>query len=135
MDPPGKGKQTRPPEKIRSWGWRREGGSGGRKKWREEENMREWDAQEGGRTVRERKERDILIEGAIKGLTRNMKLRKCVHVCTLFCFITHCIHVALAIYASVYAIYAYSICKVYPYMQRDHALLGATSLEKTIFFR
>ena len=36
--------------------------------------MREWDAQEGGRTVRERKERDILIEGAIKGLSRNIAL-------------------------------------------------------------
>ena len=43
---------------------------------REEENMREWDAQEGGRTVRERKERDTLIEEAIKGLLRNIALGK-----------------------------------------------------------
>ena len=35
--------------------------------------MRKWDAQEGVRTVRE-KERDILIEGSIKGLVRNMVL-------------------------------------------------------------
>ena len=38
--------------------------------------MREWDAQEGGRTVRERKRKDILIEGAIKGLSRNIALGK-----------------------------------------------------------
>ena len=43
---------------------------------REEENMREWDAQEGERPVRERKERAILVDGAIKGLARNMELRK-----------------------------------------------------------
>ena len=30
----------------------------------------------GGRTVRERKERDILIEGAIKGLSKNIALEK-----------------------------------------------------------
>lgn len=36
--------------------------------------MREWDAQEGVRTVREKKKRDILTEGAIKGLVRNLAL-------------------------------------------------------------
>ena len=41
-----------------------------------EENMREWDAQEEGRTVRERKKRNVLIEGAIKGLSRNTALGK-----------------------------------------------------------
>ena len=38
--------------------------------------MWEWGAQEVGRTEKERKERDILIEGAIKGLARNMALGK-----------------------------------------------------------
>ena len=38
--------------------------------------MRECDTQEGGRTVRERKEVDILIEGAIKGLSRRITLEK-----------------------------------------------------------
>ena len=39
-------------------------------------SMREWDAQEGGRTVGERKERAILIEGAIKGLVKKITLGK-----------------------------------------------------------
>ena len=34
--------------------------------------MREWDALEGRMTVRERKERDILLEEVIKGLATNM---------------------------------------------------------------
>lgn len=38
---------------------------------REEENMREWDVQEKGRTEKQIKESDILIEGAIKELSRN----------------------------------------------------------------
>ena len=55
---------------------RRKGGRGeGEKKEREEENTREWDAQE-GRSERERNERDSLTEVVIKGLTRNMALRK-----------------------------------------------------------
>ena len=33
--------------------------------------MRKQDAQERERTVRERKERGVLIEGAIKGIARN----------------------------------------------------------------
>ena len=38
--------------------------------------MREWDAQEGERTVREKKERNILVEESIKGLSRNIALEK-----------------------------------------------------------
>ena len=38
--------------------------------------MREWDAQEGEGQIRERKERDTLVEGAIKGLLRNIALGK-----------------------------------------------------------
>lgn len=39
--------------------------------------MREWDAQERGRAVREKKlERDTLIERATKGLPRNIALGK-----------------------------------------------------------
>ena len=38
--------------------------------------MNEWDAKDGGRTVRERKKRDILIEGAIKELSRIIALGK-----------------------------------------------------------
>lgn len=49
------------------------GGEG--EKGKEEENMREQDAQE-LEGQRERNERDILIEGAIKGLIRNMALWK-----------------------------------------------------------
>ena len=45
-------------------------------KRREEENMREWIAQEGGKTVREKNKRDILIEKGIKGLLRNIALGK-----------------------------------------------------------
>ena len=40
-------------------------GTEGEEKGRKENNMREQDAQEGGRTERERKESSILIEGAI----------------------------------------------------------------------
>ena len=58
-------------------GRKREGGSGGGgDNGRQEKNMREWDAQEMSRTVREKKERDTLIEGAIKELSRNMALGK-----------------------------------------------------------
>ena len=45
MDPPGKGKETKPPEKDRRWG----------QKGREEKNMKEWDAQEGQKTVEREK--------------------------------------------------------------------------------
>ena len=45
-------------------------------KGKEEENIREWGAQEAGRPVRERKERNTLVEGAIKGLWRNRALWK-----------------------------------------------------------
>ena len=38
--------------------------------------MREWNGREGGRTERESKERDILIEAAIMGLARNLTLMK-----------------------------------------------------------
>ena len=38
--------------------------------------MNEWDAKDGGRTVRERKKRGILSEGAIKGPSRNIALGK-----------------------------------------------------------
>ena len=38
--------------------------------------MRDPEGQVGGRTERESKERDILIEGAIMGLARNMALGK-----------------------------------------------------------
>ena len=38
--------------------------------------MREWDAQEGKRTLRERKERDALPEQAIKDLLKNITLGK-----------------------------------------------------------
>ena len=48
----------------------------GGEKRREQENMREQDAQEEGKIERESKERDILIEGAIKGLARNEALGK-----------------------------------------------------------
>lgn len=41
-------------------------------KRREEEVIKDWDAQEGGMTVRKRKDRDIFTEGAIKGLLRNI---------------------------------------------------------------
>ena len=40
------------------------------------ENMREWDDQDGEKTERKRKERDILIEGTILGLARNLALGK-----------------------------------------------------------
>ena len=43
---------------------------------RREKNMWEKDGQIGGRTKRENKERDILIEGAIMGLARNLALGK-----------------------------------------------------------
>ena len=54
----------------------------GRVEWEEkerrkrEENLRERDDLDGGRIERESKERDILIEGAIMGLTRNLALEK-----------------------------------------------------------
>lgn len=70
MDPPPGQENRQDPEKIRRGrkvGSREAGGEYGR----EEEDMRKWDAQEGGKTVRERKERVTLIEGAINGLSRN----------------------------------------------------------------
>ena len=45
-------------------------------KGRKDENKRKWDGQEGGRTVTETKEKDTLIEEAIKGLLRNITLGK-----------------------------------------------------------
>ena len=41
-----------------------------------EKNLREQDGRDGGRTERESKERDVLIEGAIMELTRNLALEK-----------------------------------------------------------
>ena len=38
--------------------------------------MRELNSQDGGRTERERKKRDILIEGAIMELARNLAVEK-----------------------------------------------------------
>ena len=43
---------------------------------RREENLREQDGQDKRRTETESKERDILIEGAIIGLTKNLALEK-----------------------------------------------------------
>ena len=77
INPLGRGKQTRSPEIIGSMGEKKEDGRGrGGEKGREEENMRKKNAQEEGRTERKRKERATLIEGAIKGLVRNMVLGK-----------------------------------------------------------
>ena len=80
IDWPEKGKQTRSPENIVSVGWggevKENGRREGREKRREQEYMNEQDAQEVGSTKRERKERAILIEGAIKGRERNMALGK-----------------------------------------------------------
>lgn len=43
--------------------------TGGRdERGREVENMTEQDVEEGGKTVRKRKERNVLIEGVIEGL-------------------------------------------------------------------
>ena len=41
-----------------------------------EENLRGWYSQDGGRTETKRKERDILIEGAIMRLARKLELEK-----------------------------------------------------------
>lgn len=41
-----------------------------------DENMREWDGCVGGRTEWESNKRDILLEGAIRGLGRNLVLRE-----------------------------------------------------------
>ena len=49
---------------------------GGWKKRMAEGSMREWDGRNRGRTGRKRKERDIVIEGAIIGLARNLALGK-----------------------------------------------------------
>ena len=43
---------------------------------RKKRNLRGWDVQKGGRTVREGKKGDISIGGAIKGLSKNMTLWK-----------------------------------------------------------
>ena len=65
MDSTGRGNRQRLLKKLGEGKERRVEG--------EEENM-EWDAQERGRTARKRKERDTLIDRAIKGLSRNMTL-------------------------------------------------------------
>ena len=41
-----------------------------------EKNMRGWDDGDGGRKEKESIKRDILIERTIKGLARNMSLKK-----------------------------------------------------------
>ena len=46
-----------------------------------EKRMREWNCQDEGRTEREKKERDFLIEGAIVGLARNLVLGKFPEIC------------------------------------------------------
>ena len=57
--------------KLGAWEWGKKGGWKGK---RREENFREWNRQDGGRTeMRARKER-FLIEGAIMRLTRNMTI-------------------------------------------------------------
>ena len=43
--------------------------------------MREWDSRHGGRTERESKERDTMIDGAIMWLARNLALRKLPGIC------------------------------------------------------
>ena len=48
----------------------------GEQKVKGEENMREWDGQDEGRTERESKETDIFIEQAIMVLARNLALGK-----------------------------------------------------------
>ena len=48
----------------------------GRGERKEEKNMRKWDSQDGRKTERERKQRDILTEGTIMGLERNLTHRK-----------------------------------------------------------
>ena len=40
----------------------------------QEQNMREQDGINGGRTVRENKESDVMIERALMGLSRNLAL-------------------------------------------------------------
>ena len=58
-------------------GVRREGRRGrGRKEERGEEKLREWDSRAERRIEIESKQRDILSEGAIIGLTRNLTLEK-----------------------------------------------------------
>ena len=42
-----------------------------------EKDLRDWDSQDRGRTETESKERDILIEGAIMELARNLAVEKC----------------------------------------------------------
>ena len=78
MDPLGKVKRH---ALLRTWGaWgegKREGGRGGRRKnGRGEENLRKRDDRDGGMTERKSKERDILIDGAIKRLARNLTIGK-----------------------------------------------------------
>ena len=67
MDPPGFGKQIRSPDNPGNMKY----GLKGCEK-RKRENIREQDAQEGGRALRESKKRNILIEGTRKGFGRNM---------------------------------------------------------------
>ena len=57
-------------EKKGGWKWRRRGEKEG------EENLREQDGRDGRKTEIERKERDILIEGAMMGLERNLALEE-----------------------------------------------------------
>ena len=66
MDHPKKGNRQ---DLIRKLEGGRSEGRGEKK--REEKNIGEWDVQEGERTLKGRKERDILIEGV-----RNTALRK-----------------------------------------------------------
>ena len=46
------------------------------KKGMGEENLKKWDSRDREQTETESKERDILIEGAIIGLARNLALEK-----------------------------------------------------------
>ena len=57
---------------------RRKGGQKGRERGERngEKNMRDMDGCDVGRTERENKEKDTLIEGATMGLARNLSLRK-----------------------------------------------------------
>ena len=75
MDPAGIRKQTRSPDNL---GNKEEGFKGYQKREREGRgNMREQDAHEGGRAVRESKKRNILIEGTTIGFALNMAPWKC----------------------------------------------------------
>ena len=49
---------------------------GGEQKGKREKNLKKWDGRDRGRIEKYSKERDILIEGAIVGLARNLVLGK-----------------------------------------------------------